>query len=330
MNNWVEFDEVKRTVSMQMILDHYKINWLRKSGKELRGRCPIKKGDSDSFNVNLSKNAFNCFSCKARGNVLDLVAAMEQCSVRDAALKIAEWFALGISERKSEKTRKAVAAPQTRDEKKPEADVSTGDEGEKNKVLPFSLRGVDTEHRYLIERGITSGTAHTFGTGFYSGKGSMTGRVVVPIHNSFQELVAYAGRCIDESKPKYRFPGGFHKSLELFNLWRVKAQPWGNDLDGLVVVVEGFFDCMKVWQAGIPVVALMGCTLSDHQERLLAENFVEVLLMLDGDPAGREASPQIAGRLASKLWVKDLVLAEGRQPDQFSTEELNELFDQAL
>src|SRR5882672_10288138 len=93
--NWVDFKAVKSAVSMQKLLDRYQINWLRKSGGELRGRCPIHKGDGqDAFHVNLTKNAFNCFSCHARGNVLDFVAAMEQCSVRDAGLKLKEWFAI--------------------------------------------------------------------------------------------------------------------------------------------------------------------------------------------------------------------------------------------
>ena len=93
--NWVDFKAVKSAVSMQQLLDRYQINWLRKSGGELRGRCPIHKGDGqDAFHVNVSKNAFNCFSCHARGNVLDFVAAMEKCSVRDAALKLQDWYSI--------------------------------------------------------------------------------------------------------------------------------------------------------------------------------------------------------------------------------------------
>src|ERR1044071_10411853 len=94
--DWVDFRAVKQSVSMQALLDRYGINWLRKNNDELRGRCPIHKGDGErSFHVNTSKNAFQCFSCKARGNVLDFVAAMEKCSVRDAALKLKGWFQIG-------------------------------------------------------------------------------------------------------------------------------------------------------------------------------------------------------------------------------------------
>ena len=92
----------------------------------------------------------------------------------------------------------------------------------------------------------------------------MHDRIVIPIHNSEGELVAYAGRSIDGSEPRYKFPAGFHKSLELFNLHRVKGEV-------SVVLVEGFFDCMKVTQAGFPCVALMGSTMSKAQEELLGE-----------------------------------------------------------
>jgi len=98
---WVDFKKVKNAVTMQMVLDRYGVKGLTKSGDELRGACPIHKGSprSKNFTLNIRKNAFNCFSkdCRARGNVLDFVAAMEHCEIRDAALKIAEWFKIGES-----------------------------------------------------------------------------------------------------------------------------------------------------------------------------------------------------------------------------------------
>jgi DNA primase len=94
MDNWVDFKAIKEAVSLEAVLEHYGlIKTLRRSGAELRGRCPIHNGEgSDTFHANTQKNAFQCFSCKARGNVLDFVAAMEKCSVRDAGLKLKDWF----------------------------------------------------------------------------------------------------------------------------------------------------------------------------------------------------------------------------------------------
>src|SRR5712691_9777496 len=126
-DNWVDFKAVKSAVTMRMVLDRYQVNWLRKKGEELRGRCPIHQGEGqDTFHVNLSKNAFHCFSCKARGNVLDFVAAMEECSVRDAALRLAEWFAI------DGKTT-AAGQPQA-------AKTKAGERGaQTNKTLTFQL-----------------------------------------------------------------------------------------------------------------------------------------------------------------------------------------------
>jgi DNA primase len=111
-------------------------------------------------------------------------------------------------------------------------------------------------------------TARTFGIGFYAGKGLLRGRIVIPIHNESGELIAYAGRAIDEKEPKYRFPAGFRKSLVLFNLHRVLATKTRT-----VIVVEGFFDTTAVHQAGYPVMGLMGSTISRHQADLLAGHF---------------------------------------------------------
>jgi DNA primase len=90
---WVDFRAVKAAVSMQEVIEHYKITGLRKQGEDLRGICPIcNTVDKRGLSVNYSKNVFQCFVCKARGNVLDFVAKMEKCTVKDAALKLQKWF----------------------------------------------------------------------------------------------------------------------------------------------------------------------------------------------------------------------------------------------
>jgi hypothetical protein len=111
---WVDFKVIKEAVNMKMALDHYGIKGLTKSGDELRGPCPIHKGrlgGTKNFTVNVRKNAFKCFlaGCEARGNVLDFVAAMEHCSVCDAALKLAEWFKIGESESPSKESEQSTS-----------------------------------------------------------------------------------------------------------------------------------------------------------------------------------------------------------------------------
>lgn len=306
--NWVDFRAVKAAVTMQLVLEHYQINWLRKRDDELRGRCPIHKGEGQStFHVSLIKNVFHCFSCKARGNVLDFVAAMEQCSVRDAAQKLQDWFTItAIPE---------IGEPATAVDRA----ESRGEVKAKNEPLKFQLKGIDHGHPYLAGRGISRETAEKFGVGFFAGRGSMHGRIVIPIHDGNGQLVAYAGRSIDDSEPKYKLPNGFHKSLVLYNLHRVLG---GDSARQRVVVVEGFFDCMKLHQAGFSVLALMGNSMSEAQEELLVRNFKAAWLLLDGDEAGQKAGEALLLRLGRRMWVQAPTLAGGKQPDSLSYEEL--------
>jgi DNA primase len=95
-------------------------------------------------------------------------------------------------------------------------------------------------------------------------------------------------------------------------------------------VVEGFFDCLRVHQAGYHnVVALMGVTLSEVQEQLLLAHFPKLVLMLDGDEAGRRASQQLAARLKGKVSLSVVEVPSGRQPDQLSREEMESLLFEA-
>jgi DNA primase len=66
----------------------------------------------------------------------------------------------------------------------------------------------------------------------------------------------------------------------------------------------------------------MGSSLSEEQEKLLAEYFHEAVLLLDGDEAGRAATPEIAARLVRRMFVRAVDLSAGAQPDRFSSEEI--------
>ena len=297
---WADFSAVKRTVSLEAVLRHYQIPDLHHRRDPLQGRCPIHHGRrDDSFRAHLSKNVFQCFACQARGNVLDFVAAMEQCSIREAALRLQQWFGVSVypampDKQKGELVRKEEAS---------------------NLPLRFALTAVEMNHPYLAQRGIDPPTAAEFGVGFYPGPGLMSGRIVIPICNLHGQLVAYAGRALDDRPPKYKLPVGFRKALELFNLPRAAAAGGKT-----VIVVEGYFDCMRVHQAGFPrVVALMGSSLSAAQESSLLRHFEHIVLMLDGDAAGRAASEVIATRLSGRHSVQVVRVPDGRQPDQLSS-----------
>jgi DNA primase len=114
---WVDFNLIKAAVTMEMLVVQYGVTGLVKTGDEMRGVCPVHKGKSKrEFSINLAKNTFICFAptCKARGNVLDFVAKMERCTVRDAALKMDEWFE--VTKLEIGESEAAVESPPTGDD----------------------------------------------------------------------------------------------------------------------------------------------------------------------------------------------------------------------
>lgn len=324
--NWVDFKTVKEAVSLERVLERYAVNGLQAKGQTRRGRCPIHKGDgARSFHADLSKNAFHCFSCGAKGNVLDFVAAMEQASIRDAALKLQEWF-LAESDTAS---REPVAQHQTGPEPhqvEPGAEQPESGKTEAvNAPLTFQLK-VNMNHEYGQNRGLTPQTLAHFGAGFCQSRGMFAGRFVIPLHNEVGQLVGYAGRSIDGREPKYLFPSsdrGFHKKRLLFNFHRVKLNE--PERHTPLVIVEGFFDCMKVSQAGLPCVAILGSSLSTEQERVLVDNFELVVLLFDGDAAGKAATEDCLKRLSRQVFVRVVAVPEGEDPGGLSPEQLRGL-----
>ena len=305
---WVDFQKVKAEVSMEMILDHYGLlTELKRKGDKVTGKCPLHQGSNPTqFSASLSINAFQCFSghCKAKGNVLDFVATKEGISIREAGLKIADWFSV-----KSDK-------PQPGPKKK--EDTASRQKTTENRPISFELRGLDPDHPYLKERGLSAETIEHFGVGFYAGKGIMKNRIVIPVHNEFGELLAYAGRLVDDStiteeNPRYKIPGTFHKELALFNLHRaLKA-------GDRATLVEGFFDVMNLHELGIQnAIGLMGSFLSPEQEKLLVEHFSYVTTLMDGNDAGRAVQEEALYRLSRRIFVRVKALPEGMEPDRLT------------
>jgi hypothetical protein len=186
---------------------------------------------------------------------LDLVAWLEECSIRQAALRLQDkWCRTGIP-----------VGPQR-------ASKGSAESRDPDRPPPLSLSLRLDWHPYLEERAVQPTTAAWFGVGYYTGGGFLRNRIVFPIHYPEGQLAAYAGRRLDDGEPRYLFPPGFPKSQVVFNLHRAvwESARWG-------LVVEGFFDCLRVHQAGYRnVVALLGVSLSEAQEKL------------DGDEQGNE------------------------------------------
>jgi DNA primase len=305
----LSFAAIKQAVRMEAVLRHYQVKDLQGRGGRYRGRCPIHQGEGrEAFHVDVKRKIFHCFSCGAGGDVLDLVSLLDKCTIREAAGHLKDRFA-GVA---------GCGGPLLR-QRVTKGNISA------NLPLKFQLRGVDGGHAYLATRQIDGNTATRFGMGFYGGPGIMSGRVVIPIHDEWGRLVAYAGRSVDSRQPRYRFPAGFGKSQVLFNYHRAATTA-----EDTVILVEGFFDCLRVAQAGFEnVVSLLGIELYERPAELLSERFRRVLLMLDGDVAGRQGRGQVVSRLRDRCEVDVIELPEGAQPDQLPDDELRQLIKSA-
>jgi len=346
--DWVDFKEVKEKVTIEMVLGRYGIlDKLKRSSKGLRGPCPIHKGThANQFHVDPIKNRWNCFGgCdmqKFEGHVIGFVAAMEQISLREAALKIAGWFGITTThpsrrdsdEKGAEKTvvARPIEAPvlipvpeQATDAGVPTASLDGDPE---NKELTFQLKNLSTDHPFFKNRGILPETVAHFGLGFCT-KGMMKDRIVFPIHRHDGKLIGYTGRTVKEvtdENPKWLIPAGLIKPKVLLNLHRVVGQ------FRTIILVEGGLDIVAVHQVGFPNVAgLLGSdlledeNLSYDQLRLIVNHFDQAVLLLDGDQDGRDGMRHAAEKLIARILVRAVPIPDGKDPSSLPPPELKEL-----
>jgi len=337
-SEWVDFREIKEKVGIENILSHYEIlGDLKRKDDELIGSCPFHDDGGYSqtcFHANTVKNIFHCFSCKAGGNVFDFVSAAEDISIRDAACLIQKWFDIVPQEARAVrgKIRARIKKNEQKNGHKPvkvgrnTKRVKRGEEP--NQPLTFELKNLDEKHAYLKERNLKEETIKHFGLGYCS-RGLMKGWIVIPVRNEKGELVAYAGRYAGEppeKEPRYKLPPKFQKHLVLYNLNRAAQEAKEKGL----ILVEGFFDTFRLWQAGYKnVVALMGTLMSDEQEELIMKavgNNGKVTLMFDNDEAGGRAATTVVERLINKAYIKVINLKEEQaQPDQLKEEDIRSI-----
>ena len=296
----IDYGAIREQARFETVLAIYGLE-TRGHGAERMTWCPFHDDKSPSCSINLEKKVFHCFACGEKGTILDFVAKMEQCSIRESARLVAEWCNFSGESPAPRRVARALS-----------------DQPAENEPLGFELR-LDPHHPYLSERGVSSDTITRFGPGFCN-RGIMKGRVCIPVHDVDGRLVGYAGRwpgsasALDE--PRYKFPPGFKKRLVLFNFHRVREAEH-------MVVVEGYWSVFRLDALDIAAVALMGRTLSREQEELIRRSRAErITLLLDGDEPGRIATTEILLRLARHQFVHAPVLPEGAEPDTMDEETL--------
>ena len=175
----------------------------------------------------------------------------------------------------------------------------------------------------LAEKGICTQTARHFEAGAYQGPGFLQRCVAIRLHDPDGLPLGYAGRRLDPAQArqygKWKFPPGLPKRQILYGFHRLRSRlPQG------LAVVECPWGVMRLAQIGIPAVALLGIHLSPTQLQLLRRT-PRIVLMLDGDQAGRSASRQIADTLNQYTAspVHRIDLPPGLDPDDLDDFELS-------
>ena len=298
----LDFKLLKRVVSVERVLAAEGLSaGLKRRGRRLTGPCPLHGGDNPTaFVVELEKNLWHCFTRCGGGDVVELARRLQSGSYRQAAEHLAALAAGGAA---------------------PPADPAPAP----RPVPPFRpfrrrLR-LDPTADLLRSKGIEPATARRFEAGAYDGPGFCQGCLALRLHDPRGQPLGYAARRLDPEQarrhgkwklpprlPKRRLLYGYHRSAPII-------------AEQGVVLVECPWGVMRLAQLGLPAVALLGTHLSEPQRALLAAA-PRILLMLDGDPAGRRATRILRKQLRPFTTVRLVHLPDAHDPDDLTDAQL--------
>ncbi len=347
---YISFAEVKEKVSIPDVLEALGIADRFQRNKDLlTGICPLpshKHGPNpnpEQFKINRKNGVWlwHCFGdCQKGGDVIELVK--EITGFDDVHVRF--WFAEKFGDRLTLSKPKGEHKDENSDDASSEltdkAKQSAQDDTSVHSTTPFHplqikpLRfrlNLKTDVPYLHERGITEETIKRYGLGLCN-RGVLKGYIAIPVfgypHEQGANPLAYLGRWPDDDfdeaagNPRYKWPEGFLKSQLVYGLTEALENTDGKPL----IVVEGPFKVYHLFQAGIPnTVAVFGSSLSDEQAAILAATGRPIVLMFDGNEAGRVGMRTAAGKLISKTFVRAVKLPDGTEPDELSAEQLKML-----
>jgi DNA primase len=282
--NVLSFKGLKQRISIEQVLRHHSLfEGLKLKGKSHRGPCPFCEAtDGTPFSVSLEKNCFQCFSCHVSGNILDFVARWEGISIREAGQVLTKNF---VDEKEPhmvaknmEKTTEREAPPAKKAGERadkassaqaPAAILPHSETPCQNEPLTFALKNIELDHPSVKALGIQEDILTAFGVGYYSGRGMMENHIVIPVHNTSRQLIAYAGFHPEERT--YTYPPKFRRELELYNLAAALAD---YEADQGVILVRHPLEALILVSAGHPnAVAIMGDTLCNEQVELLLTEY---------------------------------------------------------
>ena len=344
--------EVVRRNDIEEVIGQYV--QLRRRGRTLSGLCPFHNEKTPSFVVYPDTQSFYCFGCGAAGDVINFVRKYNNLGYVESVKQLASRVGMPLPEEEDKEARarqrlleiNRCAARYFYEQlnaKTPEAAQARRYWKEKRGLSDAAIRrfglGYAPEDfggllHYLKRRGFSEGELEHSGLVKRSAKGNLYDifrhRVMVPIIDVRGSIIAFGGRVLDDSKPKYiNSPETmvYHKSRTLFALNIAKKST-----SKRYILCEGYMDVISMHEAGFDTaVCACGTALTAEQVKLLSEYADEVILSYDSDEAGQKATERSLGLFAnSPVKVSVLSYQGAKDPDEFIKKYGRERFDMLL
>ena len=318
---------------------------LKRAGSNLKGLCPFHNEKSPSFTVYPASNSFYCFGCGVGGDAISFIMKMENTDYPDAVKVLAKRAGIPIREDELElanapkvsKERmysinkdaaRFFAAQLYKDNPDSRAayDYFTKERGLSTATitafgLGYAPNSYDVFSKYMLSRGYTY---DELVEGFLVGKSergtyydAFRNRVMFPIIDVAGNVIAFGGRVMDDSKPKYKNSSDtpvFKKSRNLFALNFAK-----NAASERLILCEGYMDVIALHAAGFPeAVATLGTAITADQARIMSRYTKRVVISYDMDEAGRRAADK-ATRLLEEVGIEVsmLTMRDAKDPDEY-------------
>jgi len=333
-------DEIKNRNDIVDVISQYVV--LKRSGRNFFGLCPFHKEKSPSFCVSADKQIFHCFGCNVGGNVIHFVSKIENLGFKETLEMLADRSGIELPVLDTEGDTKTailkskvyeinkitaefyhnnlynsnIAKPAQEYVKKRKLDNNTlksfliGYSGTYNELYKLLK-----EKGYQEEEILASGLVNKTPDGKYIDR--YRKRLMFPIQDVRNRIIAFGGRVLDDSKPKYiNSPENivYSKARNLFGLNIAKRGELKK-----IIIVEGYMDAISLHQRGITnVVASLGTALTEAQGRLLRKSSEQVIIGYDADGAGQAATLrglEILNNLGCD--VRILQIEGAKDPDEF-------------
>jgi len=340
-------DKVREVRSRAAILDIVsEYVRLKKTGVNFLGLCPFHNEKTPSFSVNPSKEIFHCFGCGVGGDVFAFIMRIEGLTFPEAVRFLATRVGVTIEDRPPtpEEKRKAderesfyrITECAAQFYTKTLTEYKDGEPGrhylsgrdvdlEEAEVcrLGFAPDRWDSMTRHLEKMKLPLDIAEKLGIirrketgGYYD---IFRNRLLFTISDPQGRCIGFGGRVLDDSLPKYlNSPESpvYHKSEVLYGLHLAKQSIREK---GCVFIVEGYFDHLTLYRAGVGnVVATCGTALTSAHVKLLKRHADKIYTLFDADSAGEKATFRAMDLfLEEDISARVVVLPRGEDPDSF-------------